>query len=60
MDTYKSSTVIETGEKVVVVGDSAVGKTSIIKRYVDNTFESDFQTTIGFEQYNKAETIDDE
>lgn len=49
MDTYKSSTVIETGEKVVVVGDSAVGKTSIIKRYVDNTFESDFQTTIGFE-----------
>ena len=49
MDTYKSSTVIETGEKVVVVGDSAVGKTSIIKRYVEDTFESDFQTTIGFE-----------
>lgn len=60
MDTYKSSTVIETGEKVVLVGDSAVGKTSILKRYVDNSFETDFQTTIGFEQYNKTETIDGE
>jgi len=33
--------------KVLVVGDVATGKTSVIKRYVRNTFNKDYQTTIG-------------
>ncbi len=49
METYKSTTAMEVGEKVVIIGDSSVGKTSIIKRYVENIFDNDFQPTIGFE-----------
>lgn len=33
--------------KIVFVGDSAVGKTSIIKRYHHNTFSEENQSTIG-------------
>jgi len=33
--------------KVLVVGDVATRKTSVIKRYVRNTFSKDYQTTIG-------------
>jgi len=32
---------------VLVVGNVATGKTSVIKRYVRNTFSKDYQTTIG-------------
>lgn len=60
METYKSTTAMEVGEKVVIIGDSSVGKTSIIKRYVENIFDNDFQPTIGFEQFNKIEEIDEE
>jgi ABC-type phosphate/phosphonate transport system ATPase subunit len=34
-DTYKTLSAISTGEKVSIIGDSSVGKTSIIKMYVD-------------------------
>ncbi|NVM30749.1 MAG: GTP-binding protein [Candidatus Helarchaeota archaeon] len=33
--------------KVVVVGEEAVGKTSLILRYVENTFEGDYIPTLG-------------
>jgi len=33
--------------KVVFVGDTAVGKTSIIMRYQHNVFMTDFQSTVG-------------
>ena len=33
--------------KVLIIGDSSVGKTSVLLRYVDDAFNSEFQTTIG-------------
>lgn len=48
--------------KVVILGESAVGKTSIINRYINNSFNPECMTTPGasyasktmfFEEYNK-------
>lgn len=33
--------------KIMVVGEPGCGKTSLIRRYVDRTFESNYRTTIG-------------
>ena len=35
--------------KVIIIGDSGVGKSSLLKRAVQNRFESVYQATIGFE-----------
>ena len=34
-------------KKVILIGDFATGKTSLIRRYVDNQFSDDYLTTIG-------------
>ena len=38
-----------TNFKVIIIGDSGVGKSSILKRAVKNTFDDNYQATIGFE-----------
>jgi len=47
-------------DKVVVIGDAGVGKTSLISRYVHNIFRSDYKTTIGVDfslkVFNRHET----
>ena len=35
--------------KIIIIGDSGVGKSSLIKRVVQNIFDSSYQPTIGFE-----------
>ena len=35
--------------KIIIIGDSGVGKSSILKRAVKNTFDENYQNTIGFE-----------
>ncbi len=40
--------------KICVVGDGAVGKTSLIKRYTTDSFEKDYITTLGM-QFSKYE-----
>ncbi len=42
--------------KIVIVGDAAVGKTSLIKRYITNTFEKDYISTLGM-QFSKYEEL---
>ena len=42
--------------KILLLGDSTVGKTTLISKYVDNQFSPDHITTIGVEYKNK--TID--
>lgn len=34
--------------KIICIGDSFVGKTSIVCRYIQNHFKTDCQSTIGF------------
>ena len=33
--------------KLLLVGDTAVGKSSLLLRFTDNTFDTDLQATIG-------------
>ena len=35
--------------KLIIIGDSGVGKSSVLKRAVQNRFDSGYQATIGFE-----------
>ncbi|KAK2960346.1 putative GTP-binding protein YPT31/YPT8 [Blattamonas nauphoetae] len=43
--------------KIVVIGDSGVGKTNILTRFVTGTFHQDVQTTIGVEVLRKRTHI---
>lgn len=44
--------------KMILVGDSGVGKTSFLKRYTDETFETDYITTIGVDFKIKTALVD--
>jgi GTPase SAR1 family protein len=35
--------------KIIIIGDSGVGKSSLLKRAVQNRFDESYQATIGFE-----------
>ena len=43
--------------QIILVGESGVGKTSLIRRYTNNIFNSNHLETIGIEFYNKEEKI---
>ena len=43
--------------KVVVIGDSTTGKTSIVHRYVKDVFLDQVRPTIGVEFFNKDVTV---
>lgn len=44
--------------KVCLLGDFAVGKTSLVRRYVYNKFEADYLATIGVHVSRKEVTLD--
>jgi small GTP-binding protein len=46
--------------KVVVLGDSAVGKTSLITSFVDKTFEEDYKPTLGANIIRKDYNVDND
>jgi small GTP-binding protein len=45
--------------KIVVVGDSGVGKSNILTRYAENQFNQDSKATVGVELHNKTYKIND-
>lgn len=47
-------------KKVILIGDFATGKTSLIRRYVDNQFSDDYLTTIGVKISKKHIQISEE
>ena len=46
--------------KVVLIGESGVGKTSIISRYINNTFKSQLMSTPGANFVTKNVIMEDE
>ena len=45
--------------KVVIIGDSGVGKTNLIKRFVSDTFNENSKATVGVEFLSKTYKIND-
>ena len=45
--------------KIITLGDSNAGKTSLIMKYIDNKFTGNFVTTMGFDIKNKQLTLKD-
>ena len=43
--------------QLLIIGDSFVGKTSILDRYANNRFNSNYLATIGLENFTKDEVI---
>lgn len=46
--------------KICMLGAFAVGKTSLVRRYVDSIFDDKYQTTIGVKISKHALTVDNE
>jgi len=47
-------------KKILLLGDFSVGKTSLIRRYVDGSFDDSYLTTIGVKISKKALTMQNE
>lgn len=45
--------------KVIILGDSGVGKTSLMNQYVNRKFSNQYKATIGADFLTKEVTIDD-
>ena len=44
--------------QLLIIGNSNVGKTSIITRFTNGTFSQNYLATVGLDNYTKIETID--
>ncbi len=46
-------------KKITLIGPFGVGKTSLFKRFVDNTFSEDYKSTLGVQIQKKVITMND-
>lgn len=46
------------GKKICMLGDFGVGKTSLVRRYVNNEFSPDYQTTLGVNIYKYDDRVE--
>ena len=44
--------------QLLIIGDSTVGKTSILSRFANGTFNSNYLATVGLDNFTKDEKID--
>eukprot|EP00731_Ephydatia_muelleri_P005657 Em0002g1833a len=56
--TIEAVKVYDASYKLILIGDSRVGKTSIIYRYVDNVFSNSLMHTIGIDLQTKTIEVD--
>ncbi len=59
METTSTAGLRKSFAKVVVIGDSGVGKTSLIQMFEHNKFNQSFKPTIGADFSNKEVTFED-
>ena len=45
--------------QILLIGDSSVGKTSLIQRYANGIFKEEYLATVGLDYYTKQEMIND-
>jgi len=45
--------------KILLLGDGAVGKTSLLRRFIDNTFDPDYQSSIGVQFMTREVRFED-
>ena len=58
-DSRKNSVYFDLRFKIIIIGESNVGKTSVIKKYTQNKFSGVYLTTVGFDFQDKKINIDD-
>ncbi|CAI8017967.1 Ras-related protein SEC4, partial [Geodia barretti] len=46
--------------KILIIGDSNVGKTALLTRFVEGRFQSVFMSTVGIDYKNKVITLEEE
>lgn len=49
LSSKRASTNLEQIRRVIVLGDPKVGKTSIVRRIVDDTFNKDYDNTVNYD-----------
>lgn len=59
IDTQKSITIVKRPIKIIIVGNSSVGKSNLMLKYTKDRFVANGQTTVGVEFSAKQALIDD-
>lgn len=53
-----SSNILDLSEKIVIIGDVFVGKTSLLFRFKNNIFSEDVKSTLGYDSFEHEITLE--